>query len=96
MARPGPLGGQYQPLTAEQIGQIHRASLDVLEHTGLQVENEEALALYRQGGARIEGQRVYITPETIQDALEQVPHKVLLPGRDPDQDVVLEIGRAHV
>jgi trimethylamine:corrinoid methyltransferase-like protein len=59
MARPGPVGGQYQPSTEAQIKQIHQASLTVLERTGLHVENEEALALYRQGGARVDGNRVW-------------------------------------
>jgi hypothetical protein len=90
MARPGPVGGQYQPLTEDQIKQVHQASLTVLERIGIHVENEEALALYRQGGARVDGNRVYITPAMVAEALEKVPSKVLLAGRDPDQDVVLE------
>ena len=51
MATPGPQGGQYQPLSEDQIKQIHQASLTVLRRTGIHVENEEALSLYRQGGA---------------------------------------------
>jgi trimethylamine--corrinoid protein Co-methyltransferase len=95
MARPGPWGGQYQPLTNQQIEQIHQASLAVLEHTGLLVENEAALALFRQGGARLEERRVYLSPSMIQAALQTVLHQVLLAGRDPDNDVVLEGGRVY-
>ena len=95
MARPGPEGGQYQPLTEEQIRQIHQASLTVLEHTGIHVENEDALALYRQGGAWVDGNRVHITQEMIEKALETVPARVLLAGRDPEQDVVLEDKRVY-
>jgi len=95
MARPGPEGGQYQPLTEEQIRQIHQASLTVLEHTGIHVENEEALALYRQGGARVDGNRVHITQAMIEKALETVPARVLLAGRDPEQDVILEGKRVY-
>ena len=71
MARPGPVGGQYQPLTEDQIKQVHRASLTVLERTGFHVENEEALALYQQGGARVDGHRVYITPPMVEEALNE-------------------------
>jgi len=95
MARPGPVGGQYQPLTDAQIRQIHQASLDVLTRTGIHVENEEALALYRQGRARVDGQRVYLTAAMVEEALEKVPSKVLLAGRDPTQDVVLEGKRVY-
>jgi len=95
MARPGPVGGQYQPLTAGEVGQIHQASLAVLERTGVQVENEQALALYRQGGARVDGTRVTIPATMVQAALEQAPARVLLAGRDPAQDVVLEGQRVY-
>ena len=95
MGRPGPTGGQYQPLTREQIEQIHQASLTVLERTGIHVENEEALDLYRQGGARVDGKRVYISASMVEEALEKVPSKVLLAGRDPEQDVVLEGKRVY-
>jgi trimethylamine--corrinoid protein Co-methyltransferase len=60
VARPGLVGGQYQPLTQEQIERIHRASLAVLENTGVHVENARALALYGQGGATVDGNRVFI------------------------------------
>jgi len=95
MARPGPTGGQYQPLTEDQIQRIHEASLEVLEHTGVHVENDKALALYRQGGARIDGRRVYLSPTMVQAALEQAPSRVLLAGRDPANDVVLEGKRVY-
>lgn len=95
MPRPGPMGGQYQSLTRRQIGQIHRASLTVLERTGIQVEHDTALALYRQGGAKVDGNRVYITPAMVEEALATVPSTVILAGRDPDQDVVLEGKRVY-
>ena len=95
MPRRGLVGGQYQPLTQEQIEQIHQASLRVLEETGIHVENEDALALYRQGGARVDGARVYISPSMVEQALDQAPSSVLLAGRDPEQDVVLEGKRVY-
>lgn len=95
MARPGPNGGQYQPLTQAQIQQIHETSLKVLARTGVCVENERALAAYRQGGARISGHRVTITAEMVSAALEMAPSRVLLAGRDPAQDVTLEGRRVY-
>ncbi len=95
MSRPGPLGGQYQPLAEAQIQQIHEASLAVLEHTGIQVENEAALALYRQGRATVKGDRVFVTPAMVEAALHTVPSRVLLAGRDPAHDVMLEGKRVY-
>ena len=95
MPRPGPLGGQYQPLTQTQIQQIHLASLAVLERTGIQVESEAALSLYRQGGARVRGDRAFITPAMVEAALQTTPSRVLLAGRDPANDVMLEGKRVY-
>lgn len=95
MPRPGPMGGQYQPLTQEQIREIHRASLAVLERTGIEVENQAALALYRQGGAAIRGDRVLIPPAMVEAALRTAPSRVLLAGRDPAHDVILEGKRVY-
>ncbi|MGQ9490339.1 MAG: trimethylamine methyltransferase family protein [Anaerolineae bacterium] len=95
MARPGPSGGQYAPLTQEQIQQIHCASLAVLERTGIQVEHEEARALLRQGGTRVDGARVYISEEMVERALALAPSRVLLAGRDPAHDIVLEDKRVY-
>ena len=95
MARPGPVGGQYQPLTGEQLGRIHDASLAVLERTGIQVENERALDLYRHAGAQVDGNRVCITPAMVESGLASVPSRVLLAGRDPAQDLLLEGRRVY-
>jgi trimethylamine--corrinoid protein Co-methyltransferase len=82
-------------LTEDQIQRIHDASLSILAHTGIQVENEAALAYYRAGGARIDGHRVCITSRMVDEALEKAPASVLLAGRDPAQDVVLEGRRVY-
>lgn len=95
MARPGPRGGQYCPLTQEQIHQIHRASLEVLERTGIHVEHEHARELFRQGGARVDGARVYIPEQMVEAALGLAPSQVLLAGRDPANDIVLEDKRVY-
>jgi trimethylamine--corrinoid protein Co-methyltransferase len=95
MPRFGPSGGLYRPLTEQQIRQIHSASLAVLERTGLHVENQEALDLYRQGGARVDGHRLFLTPAMVGEALEKAPSRVLLAGRDPAQDIALEGMRVY-
>jgi trimethylamine--corrinoid protein Co-methyltransferase len=95
VARPGLVGGQYSPLSQGQIEHIHLASLSVLETTGIQVQNDEALRYFRQGGARIQGDRAYISVDMVADALASVPATVLLAGRESEQDVLLEGKRVY-
>lgn len=47
----------------------HRASLRVLQHTGLHAENPESLSVYRQGGAQVEGNRLYVSAAMVAEAL---------------------------
>lgn len=95
MPRTGLLGGQYKPLTEDQIHTIHQASLTVLEDTGISVGHEEVLDLFRQGGARVEEDRVRIPRTMVEAALDEVPPQVLLAGRDPAHDLLLEDKRVY-
>lgn len=95
MPRPGPTGGQYCPLTQEGLQRVHEASVAVLERTGVHVEHEAARDLFRQGGARIDGARVYISEQMVEKALSFAPSNVLLAGRDPANDILLEGKRVY-
>jgi trimethylamine---corrinoid protein Co-methyltransferase len=82
-------------LTEAQLDEIHRATLDVLENCGVVVESEEALDLMAVGGCRVDRaeKRVRIPARLVEDAIRSAPERVLLAGRDPAHDVVLEDGR---
>lgn len=95
MRSTGLIGGQYQPLTEEQVRRIHEASLTVLERTGIRVDNEEVLALFRKGGAWVDGNRVCIPHAMVEEAVDKVPSQVLLAGRDPAHDLLLEDKRVY-
>ena len=45
----------YRLLAEEQIKEIHRASLEVLETIGVRVSHEEGVQLLRDAGCRVKG-----------------------------------------
>jgi trimethylamine--corrinoid protein Co-methyltransferase len=94
----GLIGGQYKPLSNDQVQQIHTAALSILERTGVQVEEPEALQLFREAGARIDeaASRVRIPQSLVEDAINWAPSKVLLAGRDPKWDLELEGAKVHI
>ncbi|RLC98744.1 MAG: trimethylamine methyltransferase [Chloroflexi bacterium] len=96
MINKGLVGGQYKPLTDEQVKQIHEASLAVLARTGVQVEEPEALRLFTEAGANVEGNRVRLPQSLIEDAVDKAPSRVVLAGRDPDNDLILEDARVYI
>jgi trimethylamine--corrinoid protein Co-methyltransferase len=89
-------GGQYKPLTDEQVKQIHGASLAILARTGVQVEEPAALRLFRKAGADMDGNRVRLPQHLIEDALDKAPSRIVLAGRDSKDDLILEGARVHI
>lgn len=89
-------GGQYKPLTDGQVQEIHQASLAILARTGVQVEEPEALQLFKRAGADIVGSRVRLTSSLIEDALDKAPSKIILAGRDQKNDLILEGKRVYI
>ncbi len=57
----------YQILTNEELSQIHEASLEVLEKTGLNIDHPVAMERLAGSGARVEKarQRVYLSQDLV-------------------------------
>jgi trimethylamine--corrinoid protein Co-methyltransferase len=86
-----------QAWTEAELGKIHRATLEVLAKTGLYIEADEALAVFDGAGAEVDREKkiVKIPPRLVEDAIRSAPTTVLLAGRDPSRDKVLEAGRVY-
>jgi trimethylamine--corrinoid protein Co-methyltransferase len=83
--------------TDDQLYDIHMATLEVLEKTGLFIETDEALDLFDGFGAQVDrGKKIVRIPSyLVDDAIRSAPSKILLAGRDPDHDKWLEAGRVY-
>jgi trimethylamine--corrinoid protein Co-methyltransferase len=69
----------YRRLTDYQCRQLHDASLEILERTGVRFYDERAVDILRQGGARVEdGNRVYIPAWRVEWALRAAPKQLVL------------------
>jgi trimethylamine--corrinoid protein Co-methyltransferase len=74
----------------EQIEQIHQATLEVLERTGVQITHPRALALLDGAGARVDGNRVRIPAWLVEDAIRKAPSRIVLGNRNGERQVFLE------
>jgi trimethylamine--corrinoid protein Co-methyltransferase len=81
--------------TRDELRDIHLATLEVLEKTGVFVESEEALDIFNDGGAQVnaETKMVRIPPYLVEDAIRSAPSTFVAAGRIPESDVVLESNR---
>jgi trimethylamine--corrinoid protein Co-methyltransferase len=78
-------------LTEEQVEEVHRGALDVLEVTGVQVESERALKIYEKGGCIVdyEDHRVRIPPGLVVQCIRQCPTSFHMKALDPKNDLIL-------
>jgi trimethylamine--corrinoid protein Co-methyltransferase len=79
----------------DELYEIHLATLEVLEKTGIFVEDEEAMEIFDGGGAVVDrtNKMVRIPPYLVEDAIRSAPSKLNLAGRNPKHDIVLESNR---
>ncbi len=83
----------YEVLNEEGLELIHAASLQLLEEVGIDFRDAEALAIWRQAGAEVEGERVRIPGELLLALVGKAPRHFTLHARNPERSV--EIGGQH-
>ena len=88
-------GLEFNVFTQDELEDIHAATLEVLWKTGVFVEDQEALDIFDGGGAHVDPKTkiVKIPPNLVEDAVQSAPEIVLLAGRDPKNDILLEMNR---
>ena len=88
-------GFSLNVFTPDEFKDVHLATLEVLEHTGVFTDDPEAQDIFGAAGASIDGSTgvVKIPPHIVEAAIDSAPERVLLAGRDPKDDVMLDPGR---
>jgi trimethylamine--corrinoid protein Co-methyltransferase len=82
-------------LTDAELKEIHLATLETLEKTGLFFESEDALDVFDDGGAIVDRKNkiVKIPPHVVEDAIRSAPSTLVLEGSNPKDNFVLSDGR---
>ncbi len=85
-----PLGGRtVEVLGRDEIREVHRAVLALLKDPGVSIKHEEALDIFKRGGAEVdlEKQVVSIPPALLEYSLNHAPRFMTVCGRDPKYDL---------
>ena len=85
----------YSTISGEQFDKIHYATLDILERIGVNVFSKEAVELLKNAGARIRGDRVFIPPSLVKQALATAPSSIHVSNRSGARAMILENGRSY-
>ncbi len=80
-------------LSQEQCEEIHEASLQILERTGVRLYDQEAIDLVRKAGAEVsDGNRARIPRHLVENALKTVPNEFVLYDRYGQPAINLKAG----
>ncbi len=80
--------------STNQVNKIRGGAIKILEDVGIRVGRDEAKELLLSSGARADESRgtLHIPAEIIEQCLKGVPRRVVLGGRKPKNDVVIDPG----
>lgn len=68
---------------------IHQASLKILEETGVVFQSDEAVEIFKKHGAKVDGQRVYISKEMVDQAVSTLVRTYKMQSRNPEKTVTV-------
>ncbi len=88
-------GFSLNVFSEDELEDIHLATLEVLQKTGVFVGDDEAMEIYDGAGAIVDPKTrvVKIPPLVVEEAIQSVPSKFIACGRTPKNDVALERNR---
>ena len=76
-------------LSTAELTRIHEATLTILKDVGIRFQNEAALKIFKDHGARVDRDVVHLDGSMVESAIESAPQCFTLEGRDPAKSVTL-------
>lgn len=68
-------------LSNDDLGEIHSATLDVLENVGIELTHTDIREVFKSAGATFEDSRVLLPSDLVESLLKKCPSKIKIKGR---------------
>lgn len=81
-------------LSEEALDQIHQASIQLLEKTGVVFDYDESLAVFKRNAVKVDGRKVFIPGKLAETAVENAPATFIWTARKKDKSIVCGEGVA--
>jgi trimethylamine--corrinoid protein Co-methyltransferase len=90
-------GGHYKPLSDDDLKTIVDEAMGLLERSGMNIYSSKAREYLTSAGAELSGNglTVRFPRSLVEDAIASAPSRVVLHGRSPEDDIVLEDSRVY-
>ena len=83
-----------EPMSAEQVEKIDRASMDILEEVGVVFRDPVALEDWRRAGADVRGETVHLDRGLVRELIATIPSEFTYHARNPENN--LPFGKDHM
>ncbi len=86
---------RFSMLSADQIEELHQATLEVMRRTGVRVDEPAAIEVFARAGCWVEEQRVRFPAHLVEWSIRATPSRVMLCDRLGRPSVALQGERAY-
>jgi len=83
-----------EPLPAEGVAAIHDGAMRILEEIGIVFLNDEALAIFKEAGCKVDGNIVYLDRDFVMEMVAKAPSEFTITPRNPER--VLPFGGRNI
>ena len=80
---------ETEPMNAEQVNEIHEASMAILEEVGVVFRDPVAIEDWKKIGADVRGERVHLDRKLVLDLISTLPSSITYHARNPVNNVEL-------
>ena len=97
MVKRGLKGGILRYISKEQVESIHAATLEVLERVGMSSDSKRIMEIFKEAGAEVDfkSKLIRIPQGLVEEAIKKAPKEIILCGRNPRHDILLEGSRIY-
>ncbi|MTI55368.1 glycine betaine--corrinoid protein methyltransferase [Geosporobacter ferrireducens] len=79
---------KFDILTPEQIKSVHDQTMRILEEIGIEFSYEPAIEVFKSFSQKVEGHRVYLKREFVEEMVNKAPSKFTLHARNPENNLI--------
>ncbi len=81
---------RFEVFSENENERIYKSALEILERTGVNIKNPEAVELLKNAGCYVDGTIVRIPSTVVEKALANAPKRVVLCDRNKNRKILLE------
>ena len=78
-----------EPLDADQVQAVHKATMRILKEIGIEFLNPEAVAYLKQAGCVVNGTNVRMDEDFVMEMVARAPESFTITPRNPDREVIM-------